>query len=141
MKGLAISNSALIRDAHNSLARSVTIQYLQYLIVCDSRTTLRPADIRGAHNALATISFDALKPTMPKPKPKPAPSKTSKNRRTPVKPATEKSDNDEESYHFIGYVPAYGKVWELVGIGSFIIWPISNNLSLGWPQKWPPRSR
>jgi ubiquitin carboxyl-terminal hydrolase L5 len=28
------------------------------------------------------------------------------------------NDHEEETYHFIGYVPAYGKVWELDGLKS-----------------------
>jgi len=30
----------------------------------------------------------------------------------------ENTENEEEAYHFIGYVPAYGKVWELDGLKS-----------------------
>jgi ubiquitin carboxyl-terminal hydrolase L5 len=71
-----------------------------------------PADLRGARNALATNTLEALKTKKPRgPK-----SSSPKKSKTP-KPAA-KSDtieeNVEESYHFIGYVPAFGKVWELV---------------------------
>lgn len=57
----------------------------------------RPADLRGAKNAIANITINDITPEK----------KKSKDLKTPEK-------NDEESYHFIGYVPAFGKVWELV---------------------------
>ena len=31
---------------------------------------------------------------------------------------TDNKEEEEETYHFIGYVPAYGKVWELDGLKS-----------------------
>lgn len=33
-------------------------------------------------------------------------------------PADKEDEEEEESYHFIGYVPANGKVWELDGLKS-----------------------
>ncbi|PBK62648.1 cysteine proteinase [Armillaria solidipes] len=97
MKGLAISNSSMIRNAHNSLAR--------------------PADIRGADNALATAILDAAKKEKEKTKrgSNPPPNKRAKTKKLPAKKPEE---GDEETYHFIGYVPAYGKVWELDGLKS-----------------------
>lgn len=64
-------------------------------------------------NALATSTFDAQKSKSKKP----AQKETSKS-----KPAKTKDEATEsgESYHFIGYVPAMGKVWELVGIQSIV---------------------
>ncbi|KAK0447444.1 ubiquitin C-terminal hydrolase [Desarmillaria tabescens] len=94
MKGLAISNSSLIRNAHNSLAR--------------------PADLRGANNALTTIILDAEKEKKKRGS-NPPPNKRAKTKKPPAKKAEE---GDEETYHFIGYVPAYGKVWELDGLKS-----------------------
>ncbi|KAK1231371.1 hypothetical protein PQX77_005513 [Marasmius sp. AFHP31] len=107
MKGLAISSSHLIRKAHNSLAR--------------------PADLRGAQNTIALTSLTARKKTL-----KSATAKTStkpkQNTKTTTKGGTtkaakkneekEKDSEEEEAYHFIGYVPAYGKVWELDGFKS-----------------------
>ncbi|TFY76289.1 hypothetical protein EWM64_g7722 [Hericium alpestre] len=98
MKGLAISNSHFIREAHNSLAR--------------------PADIRGALNSIARTTLDASKKSQSA---KPPPSKrrktTTASRDRPSKPAADSSE-DDEVYHFIGYVPAHGKVWELDGLKS-----------------------
>ena len=56
---------------------------------------------------------------------KPSPAKRAKNSNTssPAKPSKPdvdegKQEDTEEVYHFIGYVPAYGKVWELDGLKS-----------------------
>ncbi|KAG6917208.1 hypothetical protein DXG01_003413 [Tephrocybe rancida] len=111
MKGLAITNSPLLRKAHNSLAR--------------------PADIRGSLNVIASTTLDEAKakakvkatPTRKRgTKPPPAKrAKTAAEKPSPSKakpkPTTEDED-EEEVYHFIGYVPAYGKVWELDGLKS-----------------------
>lgn len=73
----------------------------------------RPADIRGAINAIATTTLDASKK---KAKTDPPPNKRAKTAKKPVIKETESSE--EEVYHFIGYVPAFGKVWELDGLKS-----------------------
>ncbi|KAJ7025392.1 ubiquitin C-terminal hydrolase [Mycena alexandri] len=97
MKGLAISSSPLIRTAHRAFAR--------------------PPDLRGALYSIATSTLDdAAKkkknpPIVKKPPPKP------KAASSTVKVKKEEPDG-EEAYHFIGYVPAYGKVWELDGLKS-----------------------
>ncbi|KAL0576892.1 hypothetical protein V5O48_005099 [Marasmius crinis-equi] len=107
MKGLAVSSSHLIRKAHNSLAR--------------------PADIRGAQITLALTSLSAqkkaAKSTTTKSQAKPKRNTKTTAKTSPPKPAKKKEENekeseDEEAYHFIGYVPAYGKVWELDGFKS-----------------------
>ncbi|KAG6872824.1 hypothetical protein C0995_006306 [Termitomyces sp. Mi166 len=114
MKGLAITNSPLLRKAHNSLAR--------------------PADIRGALNVIALTTLDEAKakatPTTPSAKrgTKPPPAKRAKTTATATKSSPSKvqlqaktkpkTESEEEAYHFIGYVPAYGKVWELDGLKS-----------------------
>lgn len=101
MKGLAISNSRFVRDAHNSLSR--------------------PADLRGALNAIATTTVEEHKASQSKIN-KPPPAKRRKitasiNARVSQQKATA-SETQEEVYHFIGYVPAHGKVWELDGLKS-----------------------
>ncbi|KAF7314503.1 Ubiquitin c-terminal hydrolase [Mycena kentingensis (nom. inval.)] len=92
MKGLAISSSPFIRTAHRSFSR--------------------PCDLRGALHSAATTTLDAAKA---KPKSKPANKRAATKK--PKKEA-EGDNEDEEAYHFIAYVPAQGKVWELDGLKS-----------------------
>ncbi|KAJ7595069.1 ubiquitin C-terminal hydrolase [Mycena floridula] len=99
MKGLAISSSPLVRKAHNSLAR--------------------PADVRGAVSAITNTTLRAKKVATDTSGPS-----DSKRRKTTEKKTVKKKveddeeDESEETFHFIGYVPAYGKVWELDGLKS-----------------------
>ncbi|KAJ4466541.1 ubiquitin C-terminal hydrolase [Lentinula aciculospora] len=107
MKGLAVTNSTYIRNAHNYLARQT--------------------DLRGSLNVIATATLDAQKAKVKeqqnvKKKQLPSlnkshtPTKTkSKNKPVPVESA-DSTEEEEEAYHFIGYVPAFGKVWELDGL-------------------------
>ncbi|KAJ7189859.1 ubiquitin C-terminal hydrolase [Mycena pura] len=97
MKGLAISSSPFIRKAHRELAR--------------------PADLRGALHAVANATLDTAKK-------KAAPTRATQAKRSTKtdnssrKPQKGKNEPNEEAYHFIGYVSAYGKVWELDGLKS-----------------------
>ncbi|KXN89535.1 Ubiquitin carboxyl-terminal hydrolase isozyme L5 [Leucoagaricus sp. SymC.cos] len=101
IRGLAITNSPLLRRVHNSLAR--------------------PADIRASLNAAAIETTDSKKKESQNPRNKGKPGRPPKSRKansgSPKKQAqTEEVDNP--TYHFIGYVPAFGKVWELDGLKS-----------------------
>ncbi|KAF9554244.1 cysteine proteinase [Agrocybe pediades] len=153
MRGLAVTNSPIIRPAHNSLAR--------------------PSDIRASINNLTITTLNADKKrkaadkkkasqTESSSKSKPPPAKRAKvsakgkgkdstakgtagrpkRRRKPKDEDEDDNEEDkeeeegggeetehegeaeaeppqqEETYHFIGYVPAYGKVWELDGLKS-----------------------
>ncbi|KAL1943721.1 hypothetical protein VTO73DRAFT_4166 [Trametes versicolor] len=98
MRGLAVSNMALIREAQNSLAR--------------------PADLRGARHALASSALESAKN-----KAKAAASPPFKRRKTAAsssrrkrKAASARADEKLDAYHYIGYVPAHGRVWELDGL-------------------------
>ncbi|GAW09462.1 cysteine proteinase [Lentinula edodes] len=99
MKGLAVTNSTHIRNAHNSLARQ--------------------ADLRGSLNAIATTTLDIqkakAKELQSKKKQTATPSK-SKPSKSKSKIVDSSETTEEEVYHFIGYVPAFGKVWELDGL-------------------------
>lgn len=70
----------------------------------------RPADIRGSLNSEAT-SWQST-----------APKKSGRKRIRLTSPARSRGRKDEgdensaEAYHFIGYVPAAGSVWELDGL-------------------------
>ena len=80
-----------------------------------------PADLRGALNAIATTTVEEHKASQSKIN-KPPPAKRRKitasiNARVSQQKATA-SETQEEVYHFIGYVPAHGKVWELDGLKS-----------------------
>ncbi|KAK0429528.1 hypothetical protein EV421DRAFT_1914553 [Armillaria borealis] len=70
------------------------------------------SDIRGADNALATAIRGAAKKEKTKRGSNPPPNKRAKTKKPPLE------EGDEETYHFTGYVPAYGKVWELDGLKS-----------------------
>jgi ubiquitin carboxyl-terminal hydrolase L5 len=85
MKGLAIFNSPLIREAHNSLAR--------------------PSDVRTALHAATKTTLEAQK-------------KNSERSESQNPKSKQKQQDLEEAFHFIGYVPAFGKVWELDGLKS-----------------------
>ncbi|KAF9005227.1 hypothetical protein BDQ17DRAFT_1304531 [Cyathus striatus] len=107
MRGLAITNSPIMRQAHNSLAR--------------------PADIRGALNSIAITTLNAQKKAKTplkqkqttKSKPDNKQSKPTKKAKVAEKAASvEEEGGEEATYHFIGYVPAFGKVWELDGLKS-----------------------
>ncbi|KAF9472727.1 cysteine proteinase [Pholiota conissans] len=111
MRGLAITNSPLIRPAHNSFAR--------------------PSDIRSSLSSIATATLDAIKRKEKQRKEeaaaaKPPPAKRAKLTKAPTKrkpkPKGKKkaadTETEEDTYHFIGYVPAHGKVWELDGLKS-----------------------
>lgn len=91
----------------------------------------RPADIRGALNTIATTTLKAARKPKPKPIPargtKPPPAKRARTGKRAKKDdddeeeeeeesLKEEEESEEEAYHFIGYVPAYGKVWELDGL-------------------------
>jgi len=98
MKGLAVSNAHFIRQAHNNLAR--------------------PADIRGATNVLAIKTLEDAAKAERSMNPPPAKRRkvTTPKRKKPVNPDAD--SNQDEAYHFIGYIPFRGKVWELDGLKS-----------------------
>lgn len=82
-----------------------------------NQTYHRPADIRGATNALAIKTLDDAAKAERSTKPPPAKRrKLVPKKKKPVNP--EADPNQEEAYHFIGYVPFRGKVWELDGLKS-----------------------
>ncbi|KAF9783901.1 cysteine proteinase [Thelephora terrestris] len=98
MKGLAVSNAHFIRQAHNDLAR--------------------PADIRGATNVLAIKTLeDAAKAERSMNAPPAKRRKLAAKRKKFMNPEATDA-NQEEAYHFIGYIPFRGKVWELDGLKS-----------------------
>ncbi|XP_006457111.1 hypothetical protein AGABI2DRAFT_212373 [Agaricus bisporus var. bisporus H97] len=94
MRGLAITNSPLLRRVHNSLAR--------------------PADIRTSLNSIATDTLNSKKKDSQPSGRKSRTAKSSRATKVEEGPETE----DAPTYHFIGYVPAFGKVWELDGLKS-----------------------
>ncbi|KAH8105390.1 cysteine proteinase [Cristinia sonorae] len=91
MKGLAITNSPFIRHAHNSFTR--------------------PADTRASYHAAASSALKYAKSKKPEQTGKRKSGKGFSNRKKVGKP-----ENNQDAYHFIGYVPRHGKVWELDGL-------------------------
>lgn len=78
----------------------------------------RPADLRGARHALASSALESANN-----KAKAAASPPSKKRKTTAsssrrkrKAASARADEKLDAYHYIGYVPAHGRVWELDGL-------------------------
>ncbi|KAJ7644005.1 ubiquitin C-terminal hydrolase [Roridomyces roridus] len=125
MKGLAISSSRFIQRAHRGLAR--------------------PSDLRGALNSIATTTLSKAKKAETKSKrpPKPAATSTSTAKGKAKKKAEETDEDEEEVYHFIGYVPAYGKVWELDGLkaGPLEVGELSDGDGKSWMDVVRPALR
>ncbi|PAV15016.1 cysteine ase [Pyrrhoderma noxium] len=94
MRGLAISNSKLIRETQNSLAR--------------------PADLWGSISSLTKTTHKASMENKAPTKRRRLGLNVSSSKKRKSTDAGEKVD----SFHFIGYVPARGKVWELDGMKS-----------------------
>lgn len=118
MKGLAVSNAHFIREAHNDLARYVAGVCLPSCLPDGVTLSYRPADIRGATNALAvkTLEDAAKAQRLMNPPPTKRRKLATPRRKKPVNPDADL--NPEEAYHFIGYVTFRGKVWELDGLKS-----------------------
>lgn len=78
----------------------------------------RPADIRGATNVLAIKTLEDAAKVERSINPPPAKRRklATPKRKKPVNPDAD--SNQEEAYHFIGYIPFRGKVWELDGLKS-----------------------
>ena len=92
-------------------------------------TFYRPADIRASLNNLTISTFEAekrkamqKKAMEEKPPPAKRPRTTvavkSRKGKGKEKEKNPEKEAEEATYHFIGYVPAYGKVWELDGLKS-----------------------
>ncbi|CAL1702373.1 unnamed protein product [Somion occarium] len=96
MKGLAITNCQFIREAQNSLAR--------------------PADLRAANHSIATKISKEMKhknASTATPASKKRKSTTKTNR---GKKQQKTKEDQQDTFHFIAYVPCDGKVWELDGL-------------------------
>ncbi|TBU28875.1 hypothetical protein BD311DRAFT_662555 [Dichomitus squalens] len=122
MRGLAISNSSHIREAQNSLAR--------------------PSDLRGAWHSLATTALESAKTkakaTASPPAKKRKTSTASSSRARRSKSARTPAQEKVESYHYIGYVPAHGRVWELDGLrtaGPLDVGPIHSDSDIPSEQE------
>lgn len=114
MKGLALSNSHEIRQAHNSLARFGSFCRI---IRRDSDLSNRPTDVRGALYAAVKSTEVAAKAlaVQAKSKSRPSSSHVVKKRKIKSKPSKSKSQQND-AYHFTAYIPAHGHVWELDGL-------------------------
>lgn len=82
-----------------------------------------PADIRGATHALATATLEFSKTVKASSRANGPPAKRRKQgvgspRKPKPKPASA-SGEDADAFHYIGYVPAQGRVWELDGLRAF----------------------
>jgi ubiquitin carboxyl-terminal hydrolase L5 len=85
-----------------------------------------PADKRAAMSSLAINTFNAQKKKQKEEaeSSRPRPTKRQKVEEKATKKGKEKAkgspsaEDSEEGFHFIGYIPAHGKVWELDGFKS-----------------------
>ena len=82
------------------------------------KQSLRPADIRASEYAVANSTLEDEKKKAAATKS--AGSKSTKRRKQNSvggkRKKIVKTDDKQETYHFIGYVPCNGKVWELDGL-------------------------
>jgi ubiquitin carboxyl-terminal hydrolase L5 len=104
----------MIRDAHNSLARYV--DFAPHPMLPHLYVILRPADLRGALRTVAKSAIDESKARSAKPqslKRSKAGDTTKSGRKF-----NSEAEEQEEAYHFIGYLPTHGRVWELDGLKS-----------------------
>lgn len=119
MRGLAITNSPLIRPAHNYLARPSDLR------ASLNNITITTSDAQKRKEKEKENSLKQAKKSAANAGVKPPPAKRAKTTATKAalkgkakdKQAASRED-EEETYHFIGYVPAHGKVWELDGLKS-----------------------
>ncbi|KAJ3501140.1 hypothetical protein NLJ89_g9475 [Agrocybe chaxingu] len=140
MRGLAITNSPVIRPAHNYLARPADLRAsLNSLAITTLDAEKKKAKAQAAasnlkqHPAKRTKTSGNSKTTgrgrgRPKGKAKPKGKRKAKdddsdmdedfNEEEDDDTEEEEEEEQEETYHFIGYVPAHGKVWELDGLKS-----------------------
>jgi ubiquitin carboxyl-terminal hydrolase L5 len=89
-------------------------------------------------NAVATTTLEEAKKAT-----KPPPAKRRKTTTTKKVKAQPSGTDAEESYHFIGYVPYAGKVWELDGLksGPLEVGEIPAESSRGWMDVARPALR
>ena len=107
-----------------------------------------PADVRGAVSAVAEITKEAFasKRKPPKKRVKATEADSTAKSRASSQPKKKKQQTQDlpDSYHFIGYVPAHGKVWELDGLksGPLEVGELpSTNCSDGWEDIVRPALR
>lgn len=77
----------------------------------------RPADIRAAEHALATTTLEYTKSLKARPdRPPTKRRKLGASKKLQAKQGASDSQEHEDTFHYIGYVPAQGHVWELDGL-------------------------
>jgi hypothetical protein len=101
---------------HTTLARSVLCIVIPICLL--NKTYHRPADIRGATNTLAIKTLEDAAKAERSTKPPPTKRRKLATARKKKLVNPDADTNQEEAYHFIGYVPFRGKVWELDGLKS-----------------------
>jgi len=105
-------------DKRTTISPGTSLHRISIPTCLQDQNNHRPADIRGATNALAIKTLDdAAKAERSM---KPPPTKRRKLAAAKKKKLTNPDAelNQDEAYHFIGYVPFRGKVWELDGLKS-----------------------
>lgn len=126
-----------VHQAGTQLPLSVGRQ--SFCITCaTSLNEQRPADIRGSLSSIAKATLDvAIKKERPSKRRKTDDEDLSDSSVTRQARKTTVAD-PEEAYHFIGYIPAHGKVWELDGLkpGPLEVGVLPTNPGGGGLEGW-----
>ena len=106
-------------SARSSQCSSSVCSALAGLSTIDRCLPTSPADLRGASYGVtrATLETQSSKSGTRRPgKNSPQWQRMKGEKKSRAAIVSDATGEEEESYHFIGYVPAYGKVWELDGL-------------------------
>ncbi|KAG8998324.1 hypothetical protein FRB93_013800 [Tulasnella sp. JGI-2019a] len=109
MKGLAVSNDPDLRDIQNSLARPADLR--ESISTAVRNTPITEAEKKRSKGASARSKSPMKRKRNTR-------SWSTKPRKGKKKAVEGAAADDTDEFHFVGYVPFGGKVWELDGLRS-----------------------